>query len=257
MVKTATLPNGMFADSMLQTSWAQRSRRSWTALTSFGLQAVIVGLLLLVPLLQKVGIPMARSISTPVSFGHHVVEPLQPSPYNGDTAHSAPRTAPIFQFGHPAYMPGYRRANREDYSTQPGGDSGPCVGCIETPGSTEGLRNIFSSNTGPVLPVHPAPTKPALPFRTSSMLQGSLIRSVQPVYPPLARTARIQGSVVLSAIIAKDGSIEGLHALSGHPMLVTAAVDAVRQWRYRPYILNNEAIEVETQITVNFTLAGN
>jgi periplasmic protein TonB len=89
------------------------------------------------------------------------------------------------------------------------------------------------------------------------MLQGSLIHTVQPVYPPLARAARVQGSVVLSAIIGKDGAIETLRALSGHPMLVMAAVNAVSQWRYRPYILNNEPIEVETRITVNFTLDNN
>ena len=89
------------------------------------------------------------------------------------------------------------------------------------------------------------------------MLEGSLIRRVQPVYPPLARSARIQGPVVLSALISKAGTIENLHALSGHPMLVPAAIAAVSQWRYRPYILNSEPIEVETRITVNFYLAEN
>jgi protein TonB len=89
------------------------------------------------------------------------------------------------------------------------------------------------------------------------MLEGNLIRRVEPVYPPLAKNARIQGSVVLVAVISKAGTIDNLHALSGHPMLVPAALAAVSQWRYRPYILNSEPIEVETQITVNFYLAGN
>jgi periplasmic protein TonB len=89
------------------------------------------------------------------------------------------------------------------------------------------------------------------------MLEGMLIRKVQPVYPPLARTARVQGSVVVYALISKAGTMENVHAISGHPMLVPAAIDAVSQWRYRPYILNSEPIEVETQITVNFFLAGN
>ena len=89
------------------------------------------------------------------------------------------------------------------------------------------------------------------------MLEGNLIRRVEPTYPPLARSARIQGSVVLVAVINKAGTIDNLHAVSGHPMLVPAVVDAVSQWRYRPYILNSEPIEVETQITVNFYLAGN
>lgn len=89
------------------------------------------------------------------------------------------------------------------------------------------------------------------------MLEGNLIRRVEPVYPPLARSARIQGSVVLVALISKAGTIENLRAVAGHPMLVPAAVNAVSQWRYRPYILNSEPIEVETQITVNFSLSGN
>lgn len=89
------------------------------------------------------------------------------------------------------------------------------------------------------------------------MLQGSLIRRAEPVYPAIARAARIQGPVVLYAIISKDGTIENLRLISGRPMLVQAALAAVSQWRYKPYILNGEAIEVETQITVNFVLAEN
>jgi protein TonB len=89
------------------------------------------------------------------------------------------------------------------------------------------------------------------------MDEGDLVHKVLPVYPPLARSARIQGQVLLQALISKQGVIENLKVISGHPMLVPAAKDAVRQWRYRPYVLNNEPVEVETQITVNFTLAGN
>jgi protein TonB len=86
--------------------------------------------------------------------------------------------------------------------------------------------------------------------------QGLLIRKVQPVYPALARQARIQGTVLLQAQISKTGDIENLQALSGHPMLVPAAIDAVKQWKYKPYILNGEPVEVDTQVTVNFTLGG-
>jgi protein TonB len=89
------------------------------------------------------------------------------------------------------------------------------------------------------------------------MDEGNLIRKVQPTYPALARSARIQGAVMLQAVISRQGTIENLIVLTGHPMLVPAAIDAVRQWHYRPYILNNEPVEVETQITVNFSLAGN
>jgi len=74
------------------------------------------------------------------------------------------------------------------------------------------------------------------------------------VYPAVARAARIQGTVVLSAVIAKDGTVENLSLLSGHPLLVPAAMDAVKQWRYRPYTLNGQPVEVMTQIHVNFQL---
>jgi protein TonB len=83
-----------------------------------------------------------------------------------------------------------------------------------------------------------------------------VIHKVQPSYPPLARTARVQGAVQLAAIIGKDGTIQNLHVISGHPLLTQAALDAVKQWRYKPYILNGEPVEVDTQITVNFTLSG-
>ena len=88
------------------------------------------------------------------------------------------------------------------------------------------------------------------------MMEGNLVHKVQPAYPPLARAARIQGSVVLRAIISRAGKIENLQVLSGHPLLVQAAIDAVRQWRYRPYNLNGEPVEVETQVTVTFILSG-
>jgi periplasmic protein TonB len=91
---------------------------------------------------------------------------------------------------------------------------------------------------------------------SQGVTQGLLIRKIQPNYPPLARQARIQGSVLLQAEISKDGTIENLHLISGHPMLAPAAIEAVKQWKYKPYILNGEPVEVETQITVNFTLSG-
>jgi protein TonB len=78
---------------------------------------------------------------------------------------------------------------------------------------------------------------------------------VQPAYPPIAKQARVQGVVEMRALISKTGTIENLNVISGHPMLATAAVEAVRDWRYRPYLLNNEPIEVETEITVNFVLS--
>jgi protein TonB len=91
---------------------------------------------------------------------------------------------------------------------------------------------------------------------SQGVTQGMVIHRVNPTYPPLARTARVQGAVVLAAIIGKDGAIQNLHVISGHPLLTQSALDAVKQWRYKPYILNGEPVEVDTQITVNFTLSG-
>jgi len=91
---------------------------------------------------------------------------------------------------------------------------------------------------------------------SAGVTSGLLVRRIQPNYPPLARQARIQGTVVLHAVISKDGSIENLTLVSGHPMLAPAAIDAVKQWKYKPYLLNGEPVEVDTEVQVNFTLAG-
>jgi TonB family C-terminal domain len=84
---------------------------------------------------------------------------------------------------------------------------------------------------------------------------AKLIRQVTPVYPPLARQARIAGTVRLTAIISREGAIQNLQVMSGHPLLTAAALDAVKQWLYQPTLLNEEPVEVITQIDVNFTLS--
>ena len=240
----------MFAESLLETSWTQRTQRSWTTLTSFALQAVALGALLIIPLLRTVGSPLARTVATPISLGRR-------SPAPGPTVerfHSP--VVGIVQYTGRLMAPGHipNRIDRSgDTST-----SGPSIGDV-IPGAGPYTGSDFGptlpfSGTRPVMPTAAPPT-PTRTFRTSSMMQGSLMQRVEPAYPPLARNARIQGAVVLEAVISKAGTIENLRLISGHPMLVAAAIDAVRQWKYRPYILNDEAIEVETQITVNFVLA--
>ena len=100
----------------------------------------------------------------------------------------------------------------------------------------------------------------ALPQRvrvSQGVAQGLLIKKVQPKYPEDARQARIQGSVVLQALIDKEGNVEDLTLVSGHPKLAPAAIEAVKQWKYRPYLLNGQPVYVETQVTVNFSLARN
>ena len=101
----------------------------------------------------------------------------------------------------------------------------------------------------------PEPVKPKGPLRVGgSVMAARILHQVKPIYPPLARNARISGTVKLTATISKDGTIQNLQLLSGHPLLVNAALEAVRQWRYQPTLLNNEPVEVLTQIDVNFLL---
>jgi periplasmic protein TonB len=119
------------------------------------------------------------------------------------------------------------------------------------PGIFGSIRN---QNIG-ALPPSPPPA-PMRPLKISHWAEGNLIYRVQPEYPTLAKQARIQGTVELRAIISKTGTIENLAWVNGHPMLSSAAIAAVRQWRYRPYMLNGEPVEVETEITVNFVLGG-
>lgn len=87
-----------------------------------------------------------------------------------------------------------------------------------------------------------------------TVVQGLIIKKVAPVYPPLARQARIQGLVFLKVQISKTGDVENIHLVSGHPILAPSAIEAVKQWKYKPYLLNGEPVDVETNATVNFTL---
>jgi TonB family protein len=128
--------------------------------------------------------------------------------------------------------------------------------------------NIGKTNTVYCLPIFlPPPSPPPPPPPPSAtnpqrvrvslgVSQGLLIKKVDAVYPTLARQARIQGTVLLQAEINKDGTVENLTLISGHPMLVPAAIEAVKQWVYKPYVLNGDPVAVETQIQVNFTLSN-
>jgi TonB family protein len=110
----------------------------------------------------------------------------------------------------------------------------------------------------PPPPPPPSAPKPVTPQRIrvgGNVQQAKLIRQPKPIYPPLAKQARISGVVRLNAIIGKDGTIQNLTVASGHPLLVPAAMEAVKQWVYQPTLLNGEAVEVVTQIDVNFTLS--
>ncbi|MGD1023248.1 MAG: energy transducer TonB [Candidatus Sulfotelmatobacter sp.] len=244
----------LFADT-LDPSWTERARRGWTTLTSFGLQALIVGVLLVLPLLRPTGLPSFHQLSTPISLGQPLPEGPVMQAHSG--SNSAPDNPAEFIFRRPSALP---------INMHPASDDGPPGVQTAGPGlnvpggigsgDPHGLPGLFESGTRPVLPT-PPPVMVTHPLRRSHISEGDLIHKVQPAYPALARSSRIQGVVVLEAMISKQGTIENLRLLAGHPMLAPAAIDAVRQWRYRPYILNGEPVEVETQITVNFALGGN
>ena len=249
MSDRATLERSMFSDT-LDSSWAERSHRGWTTVTSFGLQALVTAVLLLLPLLRPMGLPSFHQLSTPISLG----QPMEGPTVRPHTTSSHAFTNPIQLVFRPQSQPTIGRSTALDEGPPQIADSGPFISGGRT-GDPRGIPGLFEGGTLPVLPAAP-PAPVAHPLRLSHMSEGNLIRKVQPTYPALARSARIQGIVVLQAVISRQGTIENLSVLTGHPMLVPAALDAVRQWRYRPYILNNEPVEVETQITVNFSLAG-
>jgi protein TonB len=241
----------MFADSLLESSWIHHSRRRWVTLISFGMQALAISGLLLLPLLYTERLPQLHFAVRDLLVPPHAPAPPAPS------AHRHPANASVSNLqGHtllaPGQIPNVVRQFNETQLPPPDLPAGFAVLGRRGPG---GPGSIFGSGGNEISLVAPPPMV-SHTLRFSHMDEGSLIHRVQPVYPPLARQAGVQGVVVLQARISRLGTIENLQMVSGHPLLVKAAMDAVRQWRYRPYVLNGEAVEIETQVTVNFTLSG-
>lgn len=244
----------MFSDFANDFAWENRSHRGWTTLASFALEGLFTSALLLLPLLYTHALPrlhlMESGILSPPAG------PVAPAPH---VRHTNPSSSNMN--GHQLMMPSHIPTNIvtfHDNEMPPAPEIGDGFSVTGGTGPL-GARNAVLGGLGNAAGYVPPPPKPAPrapSMRISHMMEGNLVHQVQPVYPPLARQARIQGSVVLRAVIDRDGKIKNLQVLSGHPMLVEAAMDAVRQWRYQPYVLNEQPIEVETQITVNFTLSG-
>lgn len=125
-------------------------------------------------------------------------------------------------------------------------------------GNVRGGNAISLLGTPPPLPsVRPLRVRSSGPIRVSSgVAQGHLLAPIQPIYPAIAREARIQGQVVIEAIISRQGQVEQAQVVSGQPMLARAALDAVRRARYQPYTLNGQPVEVETTINIDFILGN-
>ncbi|PYX32351.1 MAG: hypothetical protein DMG80_08205 [Acidobacteria bacterium] len=235
--------------STLESSWDRSARRGWSAAASFTLQAMVLSLLLAIPMFWVQGPPRLQWLQT-------ITVPPMRSPAAPTEVPRERHSAGTFrnllnnQFYMPRYIPSTTpRSEDRDVSSAPDPSN-----MHFSRGNTDGVPNGLGDAIPAVTPKPPTPTHP---IRISHWSEGNVIFRIQPTYPPLARQARIQGPVQLRAIISKAGTIERLTVESGHPILSGAAIDAVRQWRYRPYLLNDEPVEIETEITVNFVLSGN
>ena len=239
----------LFGHSLLESSFPRR--RSWPAVLAYCAQALAVALVLLAPIIANHGLPqLALSSHVIVPWGFAAHPASVPNTGGNRGAALAPPTTTALIFNDHA-----NRTVRADINSAPASDdTTPCtVNCGGSIGDfTSAVPPSLLNSAMPSRPA-PPPAKPHV-VRVSNMNEGWLIHRVEPIYPRIAIMARIEGPVNLAAVIARDGTIENLRVLSGHPMLAPAAVDAVRQWRYRPYILDGEPVEVETQIRVNFIL---
>lgn len=240
----------MFEQTFVQ--GAGEVRKPWPVMASLTGQLILVGIVVTIPLMQTARIAWAPPVI--------LYNPPRPAPppvqvevrSTAQTVASIVRT--VFQpprFAGPTHIP-------QKIVTM-GGEELPN---IPLGGSTEGLAGgvlPFIATLEPAKPAAEAALVKPTPksIRTSTgVQQAMLIHEVKPPYPPIARSARISGIVRLAAVIARDGTIQHLQLISGPPLLVKAALEAVQQWRYKPTLLSGEPVEVITEIDVNFTLSN-
>jgi periplasmic protein TonB len=244
----------MFEDSLIESGGKLKTKRLSTTVLSFILQVLLICVLILIPLIYTDALPKQQLMT-------FLVAPPPPPPPPPPPAAAPVKVVKIQsemvngQLRTPTKIPQKVQMIKEEEAPPDlgaGGVPGGVPGGI--PGGSAGgvLGGILSSQPTAV-------PKVATPQRvrvSSGVSSGLLIRKVQPNYPPLARQARIQGTVILHAEISKDGTIQNLQLVSGHAMLAPAAIEAVKQWRYKPYLLNGEPVAVETEVVVNFSLSG-
>src|SRR5215471_2605683 len=248
----------MFEDSLLESAHRLKTKRGRTTTTAFIFESVIICALLLYPLIVLDALPMQALMSTvlvappppppppppPAAAVPHVVHEVQSEMVNG-------------QLRTPTKIPEKVKIIKEEEAPPPAAASiGGVVGGV--PGGVPGgqMGGVIGGIVGSAPVNVPRVAPPKKITISGGVAQGNLIHRVEPLYPQIAKMGRVQGDVVLQAKISKTGSIEDLHVISGNPMLTQAAIDAVKQWRYRPYLLSNEPVEVDTTITVHFTLTG-
>ena len=244
----------MFEDSLFDSGAGSRPRKTWPKIVSFAIEVCAIGVLVLLPFLYTQALP--KQLWT------NILEAPTPPPGPSPTQalHSQPRTSHDNREldDKVLHQPGYIPRTTSMVHDEPASAEGPpSMDGLVPGGVSNGVTSTVITEIARATPPVMVKVSPPLKLRVSSgVAAGMLVHTVKPQYPPLAVQARIQGTVVLQAVIGKDGTIRELRVVSGHPMLAPAAIEAVKQWRYRPYLLNTEPVEVDTQINVNFTLGG-
>jgi protein TonB len=239
----------MFEQSLLPSG---RTRR-WTVGVALLIEAVVVGILVLIPLLYVQAIPMPDLVTA-------LTAPAPPPPPPPPAAPKMAKITSVRKFD-PKGLTAPREIPKEvAQMTEPVIQSAPDMPSV---GGVMGGRvgGLIGSVPSVAPPPPPPPAKVETPAATRIQVGGQvqaamILNQVQPVYPRLASSARISGEVRLKAVISKDGRIEDLKLISGHPLLVQAAMDAVKQWTYKPTVLNGNPVEVDTEIDVNFALSS-
>jgi len=248
----------MFADSLLEFG-VQRKRKFFATTTSFIVNCLVILLMLAVPLMFTEELPRAQLLT-------FLVAPPPPPPPPPPAAAEVQRVVHQIQtdmlnngeLRTPSKIPQKIQMIKEDEAPPPMPASGGVVGGVPggiPGGQLGGVIGSVISSTNSAVPRF-VPVVPQRIRISQGVTKGLLIHREEPTYPVLARSARVQGEVVLSAVIDTNGQITNLQLVSGHPMLVPAAISAVKQWRYKPYLLNGQPVEVETTITVIFTLSS-
>lgn len=242
----------LFSDSLIESGTPEKQRRTWTTLVSYSFQCVLIGMLVVLPLMFTDVLPKGQLLTM-------LVAPPPPPPPPPPAAQVVTKViqTDVLKSGQlrtPTRIPQKIEMIKEEEAPPPmaSGVVGGVPGGIPGGQLNGVIGGIISSTSTP-------PPVAAIPKRirvSQGVIQGQCIRRVEPVYPKIALSARVQGNVLLRAIIGKTGEVTQLEVVSGHPILVPAALDAVRQWRFRPYLLNGEPVEVETNITVTFSIAG-
>jgi protein TonB len=244
----------MFEEMVVSSPKSKKTNKPWTVVISMLLQVSFLAILILIPLIYTEALPKGM-LTTML-----VAPPPPPPPPPPPTAQIVKVKPQVHlmqnnQLVAPKVIPKDVKIIKEEAEPDPsamgmqGGVPGGVAG-----GSMGGVLGGVIGGAGGG-PPPPKPTQSRI-RQGGAVTAASLINKVNPVYPPLARQTRVSGTVRLHAIISKDGSVQQLEVLSGHPLLVQSALDAVRQWRYRPTLLNGEPVEVDTTIDVIFSLAS-